>query len=345
MMEYEERLVVATPEDVEVTLTLAGVQSRFCAALVDLGVQYFVFNVVITFLSAFSILGAGSDLATAILVAIMLLAGFAVMFGYYIFFELLWRGRTLGKAALGIHVVGTGGRPPSVSESVRRNLLRIVDFLPGFYGVGLLSILLTAKRQRLGDLVGGTLVVKKSRAAAGMRPFLVAPRWPGTLDAWDTSGVASDDDLLIRRYLERRPSLTPVARTALAWRLTERYRPLVSGADPGEPPEYFLEGVVCARWLRTMRTAGPGSAPPWVAGGPQAWPTPGPGGPAGVGAGATPEPGSQPGWGSPGGPAGPVPRSQGRSGPMGPPPAPGIPLGAPLPGHEPRPGWGGTDPE
>ena len=70
-------------------------------------------------------------------------------------------GRTPGKNALGIRVVGRNGEPIDFVTSAVRNMLRIIDFLPLFYLVGSIAIVATQHDQRLGDLAAGTLVVRE----------------------------------------------------------------------------------------------------------------------------------------------------------------------------------------
>jgi uncharacterized RDD family membrane protein YckC len=70
-------------------------------------------------------------------------------------------GQTLGKRALGIKVVRADGSPAGFGPALIRNVLRIVDSLPIFYIVGLISILATGqRRQRVGDLAANTAVVR-----------------------------------------------------------------------------------------------------------------------------------------------------------------------------------------
>ena len=87
------------------------------------------------------------------------LASFALYNGYFILFEWLLNGQTPGKRMLHVRVIKQGGYALRFFDTLLRNLLRVVDFLPLFYGVGLTSLLLTRDSQRLGDLVAGTLVV------------------------------------------------------------------------------------------------------------------------------------------------------------------------------------------
>lgn len=70
---------------------------------------------------------------------------------------------TLGKMIMGLRVVRQDGAPISWTESIIRNLLRIIDALPFAYIVGAILIWTSPLKQRLGDRVAHTLVVRKPR--------------------------------------------------------------------------------------------------------------------------------------------------------------------------------------
>ena len=78
---------------------------------------------------------------------------------YYVVLEAL-TGRTLGKVVMDLKVVSLDGEPYGLTACLIRNVLRIVDGLPVFYIVGLISVAVTSKKQRLGDLAAGTVVVQ-----------------------------------------------------------------------------------------------------------------------------------------------------------------------------------------
>src|SRR5207302_5607161 len=94
--------------------------------------------------------------------AALIFALFVIYWGYFATFEALWNGQTPGKRWAGIRVIKETGRPINAFEAISRNLVRVIDFFPGFYGVGVLTMLLNAKNRRLGDYVAGTLVVHET---------------------------------------------------------------------------------------------------------------------------------------------------------------------------------------
>ncbi len=160
----DEYLDINTPENVVFGYQVAGIGSRFLAALIDTIlivilqiVVYLTLLLIIANLANLDDLTSDSNISW--LAAIFGLIGFAFLWGYYIFFELLWNGQSPGKRRIGLRVIRQDGTPISAAEAVIRNLVRIIDFLPLYYGVGVISMFIDGKARRLGDLAAGTLVV------------------------------------------------------------------------------------------------------------------------------------------------------------------------------------------
>ena len=163
----DEFLNIDTPENVVFGYEVVGIGSRFLAALVDttiIGLLLLAVNAILifVFLGGFDGIGDGN----AFLVALLSLISFAFFWGYYIFFEMSWNGSTPGKRQVGIRVIRSDGTPITLAESVIRNLVRLIDFLPGAYGVGLVTMFIDSKARRLGDLAANTLVVREQTAVS-----------------------------------------------------------------------------------------------------------------------------------------------------------------------------------
>src|SRR5205085_1445334 len=103
------------------------------------------------------VLESGSKLVLALGVAL----AYFLWLGFDIYYEVRHNGQTPGKRYAGCRVVREGGAPVDFRTGAVRNLLGLADLLPMFYLLGALLILLTAKRQRLGDLAAGTLVIRE----------------------------------------------------------------------------------------------------------------------------------------------------------------------------------------
>ena len=151
---------LVTPERIIVVHPLAGPFRRFAAYLIDLGVLVMLVLVVILVSIVLAVFSAGSPAV----VGPMLVAFFVLSWGYGAFCEGVFNGRTLGKLCLGIRVVSDRGVPISGAQAVLRNLVGAVDGpFPFFFQVGLASMTLSPRFQRLGDLAAGTMVVREER--------------------------------------------------------------------------------------------------------------------------------------------------------------------------------------
>src|SRR5579864_3060698 len=150
-------LVVATPERVSFDYQVAGLGTRAVAQIVDLLIVAGILGAVY-FVALAAELASSDTLATLIVV----LGSFVVIFGYFWVSESLWSGQTVGKKVFRLRAVGDRGEPLTFMQAGIRNIVRIVDFLPYAYGIGLVVLFANGKGKRLGDLAAGTVVVKDS---------------------------------------------------------------------------------------------------------------------------------------------------------------------------------------
>src|SRR5262245_48151391 len=171
----DETLVIETPEHVELNFALATIGNRFLACAIDHVLQ--VFSIVIIYIiartlsasvrSAESLIFKDGGGISSWIVAVMIIAGFLIFFGYFIFFETIWSGQTPGKRWLKLRVIQEDGRPINFFAALTRNLIRFADmFLQPFYSVGIISVFASERAKRLGDYVANTVVVKERAAEA-----------------------------------------------------------------------------------------------------------------------------------------------------------------------------------
>lgn len=146
---------IATPEGVELHLPLAGLAPRSFAWLIDAVIKSVALSIAGIGLAAFGNFGAG----------LFLLVSFLLLWFYNVLFEVLRDGATPGKKYIGLSVMNLNGTPVGWSGSLIRNLIRVVDLLPGCYAFGCVSVLTSGKFQRLGDLAAGTVVVHRTDEA------------------------------------------------------------------------------------------------------------------------------------------------------------------------------------
>jgi len=239
-----DELVVATPEQVTFGYQLAGPGSRFLAQIIDFPIQVAVLVLALLAGTAAGALAGNSGVAT---IAIIVLA-FVVIWGYYPVSEAVWSGKTVGKYAFGLRVVGDQGEPIRVSQAVIRNLLRIVDFLPLFYGIGIIALFWNGRGKRLGDLAAGTVVVRErapirlSQLRAGGAPELgggTARQLPAE------SALLRQLDPELKRfvlgYAARRQYLEPWRRQVLAARAEPSLRRALPELVAAQGPTVALD--------------------------------------------------------------------------------------------------------
>lgn len=212
------RLEVETPDHVVLRYDLAGGGNRGFAAVVD----FIAASLIVAGLVAvWFVIGealAGGVLPRAMLPTVtgVLVMGTAVLaWSYFIVLEWLWEGQTLGKRMFGLRVISADGSPAGFMAILVRNLLRVVDFLPAFYGVGLLAIVVSSRSQRLGDIAAGTYVVRAPRPR-----FDVLKLRTGTAlaegTAMEVRGLPGEVQRLVREFVAREQALAEVDRRRVA---------------------------------------------------------------------------------------------------------------------------------
>lgn len=229
----EQTVDVETPELVLLTYSVAGVGSRVLAALTDYAICFAaLLALVVAVVALEPRLPSASPSSVSWAAAILILAQFAVLWGYYVLFEGLMDGQTPGKRIHRLRVVREGGFSVTFGVSAVRNLVRLVDMQPViFYLVGLGSILTTRRGQRLGDIAAGTIVVRE----ALRRPTVAAGPAPASVEGLAApalqTALSEDEFRVLDRFIERSATLDPLRRGALAARLAERFAGALAGDD------------------------------------------------------------------------------------------------------------------
>ena len=239
IIETEETLVIETPERVPLAFALASIGNRFLAAAIDHAIQYVSIAIVLwIFLSAAGI-GEQAGVIEEIrseapkwLIAVMIFILFLLFAGYFIFFEWIWDGQTPGKRLLKLRVIREDGRPITLWEAIARNLLRVFDATPGFllpiYSVGLITIFLSNRDQRVGDIFAGTVVIRERTDEAPTFAETFSNRIADaafrrvqkrTEFSANVSALSADEIEVVESFLRRRWDLTDRQRVWMAWRI------------------------------------------------------------------------------------------------------------------------------
>lgn len=269
IIETEETLIIETPERVSLEFPLASIGNRFLAVAIDHAIQYVsIIVVAVVFLIASGISLMGDDPMASggafgsmsnWTIALMIVGLFLLFAGYFVFFEWLWSGQTPGKRLMKLRVIREDGRPITIWEAIARNLLRIFDAIPGFvipiYSIGLISIFLNRRDQRVGDLFAGTVVIRERTdeaptfaetfsnpvADAALRRVQKQVSFNG-----DVTKLTDGDIEVVESLLRRRWDLTERQRQWMAWRVA---LPIMYRLKPEYDPatftyEGFLEELV-----------------------------------------------------------------------------------------------------
>jgi uncharacterized RDD family membrane protein YckC len=249
-VQSDDQLQIDTPEQIALELPLAGIGSRFLGLAIDTLLQFVLY---VTGGFAFGFAGAVGIghylrwIPVNWVPAVAILFVFCVYWGYFAFFEMIWKGQTPGKRVAKIRVIKESGRSINAYEAIARNLLRAIDALPGMYGVGIVCMMLNSRNRRLGDYVAGTVVVHDKRTEE------VKPGWNTITEPAATnpqlSLVASEELVLIETYLHRRVDMDLTLRDRVAYKIASRITEKTGlQRDPNQSLDDFLEAS--ARQIR-----------------------------------------------------------------------------------------------
>lgn len=230
-------LDIQTAQNVPLALEPASVGERVLATLADgtIGVAWYILVLVV-----------GMDwlgLPFSQSVAVLLMA--LPLMLYHLAFEVFFEGRTPGKMLLKTQVARVDGAQPTLGQYLLRWLLRFVD-VSFTMGVGaLLSVVLSSRSQRLGDLAAGTTVVRRRQ-----RVRLGEVLYPDTpsdhvVEFPEAEGLSDADVRTLRAVLVRlRISKRDARATALARRAKKAVEKRLELESVQMPPEPFLKAIV-----------------------------------------------------------------------------------------------------
>ncbi|MEY9950535.1 RDD family protein [Kitasatospora sp. GAS1066B] len=268
---------LVTGEAVVLGLRPAKLPSRALAVLLDLVVEFAAFFL-LSLLSLVLLPGLDGAAAAALVICLMVLLLVAVP----VLVETLSRGRSLGKAALGLRVVRVDGGPAGFRHALVRALVGVFEIILLTGVPAALCSLVSTDGRRLGDIFAGTLVVRERVPETAAPGLTVAPP-PQVLAALGTDLVRLDLStvppglwLAIRQLLNRADQLDAQAALGMAQRLAGDVAERTGWPVPaGLHPALYLGAVLTERQRREwQRATGTGAVPS-----PPPAPGPGPGAP------------------------------------------------------------------
>jgi uncharacterized RDD family membrane protein YckC len=275
---WDDELSVLSTENVNFAVNTAGLGSRFMAVFIDLVIQLLLMlgvSILSAYYMDFLTTTFGSKTwFTSFMTSILIFLFFIILYAYFFFFEWLWHGLTPGKKLVGLRVLQANGLPATFWQVLVRNVLRIADFLPFFYGAGALAVIINDQNRRIGDQVAGTVVARERREEAASKVLDIATAAEAFLA--DSKRLATPEPLavqstgprlaaepktqtasvafrvripeeqyeMVRDFLLRRDTLQPSARARLANLLSHRIATLMDEPVPLEAQsESYLEYV------------------------------------------------------------------------------------------------------
>ena len=248
---------IVTPEAVVLDFEIANIGSRLVAKAIDTLVQG---GLALALFFASAAIGA---VIGSIGIAGLFISLFVLLFVYPVAFETLWRGKTPGKAAMGLRVVTVEGAPIRFRHAAIRAFLGLIDIYTLSGAIGVITMLASARSQRLGDLVAGTVVLRERSGARTPTAVTFAPP-PGCepyVAALDVSGLTAADYTAVRAFLLRAGSLEPYRRYELARQLATPLLVRLRHTPPDwVTPELLLWCIAAAYQARQRWT--PAQAPP-----------------------------------------------------------------------------------
>lgn len=149
---------ITTSQNIDIDYEYAGLGERILARLIDLGLYlalYFAAAILESLLSLSKISILNGFQFPVIMFVLVLLYAF-----YDLICEAFFNGQSVGKRVMKIKVISIDGCQPSFGQYLMRWLFRIVDFGITFQLGALVSVVLTEKNQRIGDLVAGTTLIR-----------------------------------------------------------------------------------------------------------------------------------------------------------------------------------------
>lgn len=235
-----------TPDAVALDLSTATVGSRGIAYVIDVGI---LFAGLLAIGLAEVILGISGFVPGWFGLALLLLFAFTWQFGYPIGFEVLLRGRTPGKAAMGLRVVTVEGLPVGIRHATIRAVVGLLELVGTFGMVAVIASLSSSRGQRLGDLAAGTIVLRERRSGGQPTAMVFRPPagWEPYVARLDVSGLGSAERAAIRDTLRRMPDLPTSVRAEVVGELADA---LVARTTPPPP-----EGMTAEVWLRAVAAA------------------------------------------------------------------------------------------
>ena len=228
-----QSIKIRTSQNIELEYPLAGVGDRLVAYLIDFLI-YIAYGVSLLLLS--DAMGGFGNNAWIFLILVL-----PVLF-YQLCCEVFLNGQSLGKKAKQIRVISLDGNQPTIGQYLVRWIFRIVDDMIGNGVIAIVTIALSEKSQRVGDMLAGTTVVR-TRPQSGFHETLFAETATDYVPTYTRAGQLSDQDIALLKEVLNRHRSDAGAHAVLLQKAADKVRGLLAVRDERDARD-FLETVI-----------------------------------------------------------------------------------------------------
>lgn len=242
---------LVTGDAVVLDLRPAGFATRAAALTIDVLLQLILLFAVSTLVTWISV-----DLDPAATAAVYLGTSVLILVGYPTAFETISRGRSLGKLALGLRVVGTDGSPERFRQALARALTGVVELWMSTGVVALITSMINRDGRRLGDFLAGTVVVEERTGRRREPEIPMPPQLADWAAGAELSRLTPGTTNAARQYVLRYGELAEHTRHEMGITLADTVASQISPSPPpGTSPPYFLAAVLAERRRRGIAAA------------------------------------------------------------------------------------------
>ena len=147
---------ISTAQNIDIDYDIASLGDRIVATIIDWGILLGIsLLILLTVLYGFGSQGDTAGIVIAVIIGLLILF-------YDLTCEVFFNGQSVGKRVMKIKVISLDGSQPTLGQYLLRWVFRLVDFFLTSQIGGLICIAVTPNKQRIGDLVAGTTLIKTS---------------------------------------------------------------------------------------------------------------------------------------------------------------------------------------
>jgi uncharacterized RDD family membrane protein YckC len=240
-----DHVVIETPEKVRVTYQIASPLSRAAAFVLDTILFLVLLGLIFLLLyGVFTVLNLGEVFDANLLGGIVYFVIFVVVFifrwFYYIFFEMMFNGKTFGKMVVRLRVIHYKGKYLDFSAVVLRNFMRIIDQDASFFFGATICMMANRDYRRIGDLAASTIVIREEKLSTRLPDFSITGLESTSAADHIMARLSEEDLYIIRRFLNSRSTFTPEKSNEMAHTLAQVIRQKLGDDTPvGNPVDYL----------------------------------------------------------------------------------------------------------